>query len=88
MTNVPDISLWREVRPYWPLVLFFLACGFIGFALSYVVFPSSGVSVKGAMVIKVCRDGTLILKSADGAYAIVRRDAQVGWPALGPNVCE
>ena len=46
----------------------------------------SGVSVDGAVVVKVCRDGTLVLRKGED-YSVLRTTALRGWPAVGPEVC-
>jgi hypothetical protein len=57
------------------------------FAINWAIPSAASVSVEGGTVIKVCRDGTLVLQVHDG-YAIVRPDKQTGWPAASADVCE
>jgi hypothetical protein len=39
-------------------------------------------------VIKVCWDGSLVLRMSDGDFEVVRPGAWRGWRAVGPGVCQ
>jgi hypothetical protein len=41
-----------------------------------------------ATVVKVCRDGTLVLKREDGEFRVLRPGAWHGWRAASDKVCE
>jgi hypothetical protein len=39
-------------------------------------------------VVKVCRDGSMVLRTSDGDFEVVRPGAWRGWRAVGPEVCQ
>jgi hypothetical protein len=41
-----------------------------------------------ATVLKVCHDGTLVLKGEDGEVRVVRPGASHSWRAVSDKVCE
>ena len=38
-------------------------------------------------VVKVCLDGTLILRTSDGDFRLIRPGSWGSWSATGPEVC-
>lgn len=55
------------------------------FVAAMHVFPPAADEVR--TVVKVCRDGTLVLRTHDGEFRVMRPGAWASWPAIGPEVC-
>jgi hypothetical protein len=54
-------------------------------AALYVVMAPSAPGQR--TVVKVCLDGSLVLRTGDGDFEVVRPGAWRGWRAVGPGVC-
>jgi hypothetical protein len=73
---------WRQA----PFLLLPLAIGLFVWGLGWVLsLPSPE---EHEIVLKVCRDGTLVLRREDGEFRVVRPGALGSWRAVSDKVCE
>ena len=75
---LPPASVWG------PLLGGAVAVGVIIALVSWL--PSSPEAA--ATVVKVCRDGSLVLRREGGEFRVVRPGASLGWHAASDKVCE
>jgi hypothetical protein len=76
---------WRSRLPLWaPLIL---GAGVVWAFMLASSWPSPSED-EAATVVKVCHDGTLVLKREDGEFRLVRPGALRGWRAASDKVCE
>ena len=74
-------------RPWAPLVVLPLAslAIVVAFIVAPHIFPPAGET---RTVVKVCLNGTLVLRTPDGDFRVMRPNAWGTWPAIGPEVCQ
>jgi hypothetical protein len=79
-----NAAVARLVDKPWAFPLAMVAI-FGAFVAAMHAFPPA---VETGTVVKVCRDGTLILRTKDGDFRVLRRGAWQSFPAIGPEVCQ
>jgi len=78
-----NAAVAKLVDKPWALPLALMAI-FTAFLAAMHAFPPAAET---RTVIKVCRDGTLILRTNDGEFRAIRPGMWASWPAIGPEVC-
>ena len=74
-------------RPWAPLVVPPL----VGMAIVGAIVIASHIfppTAETRTVVKVCLNGTLVLRTPDGDFRVVRPGTLGSWPAIGPEVCQ
>lgn len=77
------VRRWRQA----PFLLIPLALVLFGAGLWWGLSTLSSPE-EPSIVLKVCRDGTLVLRREDGEFRVVRPGALRGWHAASDKVCE
>jgi hypothetical protein len=78
-----NAAVARLVDKPWAIPVFMIAVFGVFLAAMHAFPPAAETRT----VVKVCRDGTLILRTNDGEFRVVRPGASGSWPATGPEVC-
>ena len=80
---------WREVVTPLTALAAVMALFIVGTIIGVVVLTPSSVKVSAdATVIRVCRDGTLVLRNkGESQFVVIRPGAWTGWMAAQSDVC-
>jgi hypothetical protein len=80
-----------STEAWWRLPGLLLACAVVlglGVATGWWALSPPSPPIDKVTVLKVCRDGTLVLRREDGEFRVLRPGAWQSWHAASDKVCE